>query len=112
MQTMQNQTAPAEPEDDRHVSRSSSGAVQGAPIKAARAIWADDVQGAYESIALQLPAHSKCRLGWERLKNGLAGRGDKLIEVSSGSDSNLGVHLCPLLWWRGVQGAGWLVGRG
>ena len=31
--------------------------------------------------------------------------------IPSGSDSNLGVHLCPLLWWRGVQGlAGWLAG--
>ena len=54
----------------------------GASIKAARRGWADDVQGAYESIALQLPTHCKCRLGWERLKNRLAGRGGKLVEGS------------------------------
>ena len=36
----------------------------------------------YESIALQLPVHSKCRLGWERLRGRLAGRGGKLIEGS------------------------------
>ena len=42
----------------------------------------DDVQGAYESIAMQLPVHSKCQLGWERLKDRLAGRGGKLIEGS------------------------------